>query len=58
MKLMGTMMNDPKVMQIIMAVETFVSGVIEMMTLFNGSYDYGDFCSGLVFGRDGAKMLI
>ena len=60
MKLMGNMMKDKdeKINQIIEAVEVFISGVIDLMTLFKGDYDHGDFCSGLVFGRDGASMLI
>jgi hypothetical protein len=33
-------------------------GAIDLMTLFKGEYDQGDFCQGLVFGRDGSHMLI
>lgn len=29
----------------------------DMMGVFNQEYDGGDFCKGLVFGRDGANML-
>lgn len=60
MKLMGNMMKekDDKIIQIIEAVEVFISGVIDLMTLFKGDYDNGDFCSGLVFGKDGSNMLI
>ena len=58
MKLMGNMMQDAKVDQIILAVETFASGLIDLMAVFRGDYDYGDFCSGLVFGIDGAKILL
>ena len=50
--------KDDKIIQIIEAVEVFISGVIDLMTLFKGDYDNGDFCSGLVFGKDGSNMLI
>ena len=60
MKLMGSMMRDKveNISEIISAIEVFVTGAIDLTALFNGSYDFGDFCSGLVFGRDGSGMLI
>jgi hypothetical protein len=60
MKLMGSMMVEKQdnIVQIIEAVEVFVLGAIDMMSLFNGDYDQGDFCSGLIFGRDGSGMLL
>jgi len=38
-------------------VETFINTVNDLAAVFGGEYDGGDFCSGLIFGRDGAKML-
>jgi hypothetical protein len=40
------------------SIETFLEAFIDMTALFVGGYDGGDFCSGLVFGKDGAKMLM
>ena len=28
-----------------------------MMGVFHSDYDGGDFCKGLIFGRDGSNML-
>ena len=28
-----------------------------MMGVFHSEYDGGDFCKGLIFGRDGSNML-
>jgi len=63
MKLMGNMMagggsGDKHIKEITDAIAVFIEGVIELMSLFRGDYDQGDFCSGLVFGRDGSKMLL
>ena len=60
MKLVGTMMKEKQenIVQILDAVEVFVIGAMDLMALFKGDYDQGDFCSGLVFGRDGAGMLL
>ena len=38
--------------------ETFLDSCIELEAVFSGEYDGGDFCSGLIFGRAGSKMLI
>ena len=35
----------------------FVSTMSNMMGVFAGDYDAGDFCKGLIFGKDGSQML-
>ena len=45
-------------MSIIGVVETFLLSINEMTTILNGSYEGGDFCSGLIFGKDSTRMLI
>ena len=40
------------------SIETFLEAFIDLTALFVGQYDRGEFCSGLVFGKDGAKMLM
>lgn len=43
--------------EIISTVEIFITNISSLMTVFNEDYDGGDFCSGLVFGKNGAEML-
>ena len=37
--------------------ETFINAMRDMTGVFKDSYDGGDFCKGLIFGRDGGNML-
>ena len=43
--------------EIISTVEIFMNNISSLMTVFNDDYKGGDFCSGLVFGKNGAEML-
>ena len=52
------MSKDDKISKIIGAVEVFVNSIAEIAAVFLGDYDEGDFCSGLIFGKDGAIMML
>ena len=58
MKLMAGMSQDAKISSIIGALEVFVGSISEIASVFLGDYDGGDFCSGLIFGKDGAVMML
>ena len=57
MKLASTMMKDSKLDSIINTIEVFTGSLSGLMAVFQGSYDGGDFCSGLIFGKEGTNML-
>ena len=59
MKLMAGMVKgqDEKLSSVIGVVETFLLSINEMTAILGGNYDGGDFCSGLIFGKDSATML-
>ena len=52
------MMNDEKLKSLADTAETFINAASELEAVFLGNYDGGDFCSGLIFGRAGSKMLV
>ena len=58
MKFMAGMTKDETIKSTIEAVETFVLTISDVMAVFSGDYDGGEFCSGLVFGKDGSKMML
>ena len=58
MMLMKTMAKDEKVKNLVETAEVFFNSIAELETLFSGNYDGGDFCTGLIFGRAGSKMLV
>ena len=35
-----------------------MSTITDVISVFMGEYDGGEFCSGLIFGKDGAKMML
>lgn len=39
-------------------IELFLKDVSGLMTVLNNGYDGGDYCAGLVFGMNGADMLL
>ena len=39
------------------SVEKFINSIGAIITVFDGNYDGGEFCSGLIFGKYGARML-
>ena len=57
MKLMAGMSQDPLIEKMINSVEKFINSIGNIIAVFGGDYDGGDFCGGLVFGKYGAKML-
>ena len=58
MKLMAGMNKDANIARIIGALEVFISTISEIASVFFGEYDGGDFCSGLIFGKDGTVMML
>ena len=58
MKFMAGMAKDEKIISTIDAAEVFVLTIADVMAVFTGEYDGGEFCSGLIFGKDGSKMML
>ena len=58
MKMMQAFTKDEKLNTLVDTIELFTNAASELEVLFYGNYDGGDFCSGLIFGRSGSKMLI
>ena len=56
--MMKNMIPDKSMKSVAESVEIFIGAIIDLENVFMGDYDGGDFCSGLVFGISGAKMLI
>ena len=44
-------------MKIVAQIDVFVTSLNDMVGVFSGDYDAGDFCKGLLFGKDGSQML-
>ncbi len=57
MKMAATFSKNSQVESFATTLETLANSMKDMMGVFNQEYDGGDFCKGLVFGRDGANML-
>ena len=55
---MAGMNKDANIARIIEALEVFISTISEIASVFFGEYDGGDFCSGLIFGKDGTVMML
>ena len=55
-KMMSGMLADKNIEQAIQTIEVFINSLASLMAVFDG-YDGGDFCSGLIFGMNGAGML-
>ena len=58
MKMMQALTKDEKMNSLADTIELFANSASELEVLFYGNYDGGDFCSGLIFGRSGSKLLI
>ena len=56
LKMMGAMMKDKNIENMVTTVEVFVNSLSSLMAVFT-NYDGGEFCSGLIFGSTGATML-
>ena len=56
--MMQAFTKDEKINSMADTIELFTNAASDLESLFYGNYDGGDFCSGLIFGRSGSKMLI
>jgi len=54
LKLAAQMTKQDKFNTMIERVDTLVVSLNDMSGVFSKTYDGGDFCKGLIFGRDGA----
>ena len=57
MKMAATLGGQKKIADVVDHVQIFTDAMREMMGVFDSAYDGGDFCTGLIFGIDGANML-
>ena len=57
MKLMAGFSNDIWIEKMVTSVDKFINSLGNIVFVFSGQYDGGEFCSGLIFGKYGAKML-
>ena len=57
LKMMGSMVRDQNLETLISTVDVFVNSVSSLMAVFSG-YEGDDFCSGIIFGKQGSQMLI
>ena len=51
------MSQDLMVEKMVNSVDKFINSIGNIFFVFSGQYDGGQFCSGLIFGKYGAKML-
>ena len=51
------MLDDKNIEQVVSTVEVFINSLSSLMTVFFNYEEGGDFCSGLIFGMNGAQML-
>lgn len=56
LKMVGALAKDKNIEHLIEAVEVFVDSLSSLIGVFSG-YDGGEFCTGLIFGSNGAHML-
>jgi len=57
MNMMAKLSKDPRLESVASKITLFVTTLNDVMGIFDKAYDAGDFCRGLIFGKDGAKML-
>ena len=57
MKIMAGFSQDLMVEKMVNSVDKFINSIGNIFFVFSGQYDGGEFCSGLIFGKYGAKML-
>ena len=57
MKITATMTKNDSLLKAANLIDTFINGMKDMVGVFADEYEGGDFCKGLIFGRDGASML-
>lgn len=56
LKMVGALAKDKNIEHLISTVEVFVDSLSSLLAVFT-NYDGGEFCSGLIFGSNGAHML-
>ena len=54
---MSGMIKDANVDEMISTIEVYINNISSLMIVFYDGYEGGDFCSGLIFGKNGAEML-
>ncbi len=52
--MMGGMVQDKNVDAIVGTLEVFATSLTKLMAVFMNNYEGDDFCSGLIFGSNGA----
>ena len=57
-KMIAGVTKDEKIKSTIEALQAFVFTISDVMSVFTGDYEGGEFCSGLIFGKDGSKMML
>ena len=56
LKMVGALAKDKNIEHLISTVEVFIDSLSSLLAVFT-NYDGGEFCSGLIFGSNGAHML-
>lgn len=57
LKMVSEFVQSESLKNLSSTIEMFLVSMRDFMGVFNHEYDGGDFCKGLIFGRDGANML-
>lgn len=58
LKAMGAFFPDKNVESILSTVDVFANSISQLLSVFSNNYEGDDFCSGLIFGSNGAQMLV
>ena len=58
LKMMSGFMQDKSINGLVDTLEVFVSSISQLMGVFSATYEGDDFCCGLIFGSNGAQMLV
>ena len=58
LKMMGAFVQDQNIKAVVDIVGVFIESVSQLMAVFMNQYEGDDFCSGLIFGSNGAQMLV
>ena len=58
LKMMSGFMQDKSITGLVDTLEVFVSSISQLMGVFSQQYEGDDFCCGLIFGSNGAQMLV
>ncbi len=58
MKLALNFVPDKDIKNQLKTIDLFLESYIVIMALFDAEFDQGDYCMGLLFGMNGAEMLL